>query len=150
MQALKLTVLTCLVASVAMAAGAPPEFVTQEVTGEAAIVDNNRDKAFEDAKNAALREAVEQVVGVLVSSTTLTANNQLVSDKILSRSDGYVRKYDILEKKEEKGVAKVTVRAQVGSGQIDKFGQLWMEQPRLEQQPERREARQSLAESPVC
>jgi hypothetical protein len=120
MKALKLTVLSCLLATVALAADAQPEIVTKEATGEAAIVDNNREKATQDAKNAALREAVEQVVGVLVSSTTLTANNQLVSDKILSRSDGYVRKYEVLEKKEEKGVMKVTVRAQVGSGQIDK------------------------------
>ena len=32
-------------------------------------MDNKRDKALQDAKNAALREAVEQVAGVLVSST---------------------------------------------------------------------------------
>lgn len=120
MQALKLTVLTCLVASVALAADAQPEFVTKEVTGEAAIVDNNRDKALQDAKNAALREAVEQVVGVSISSTTLTSNSQLVTDKILAKVDGYVRDVQVLEKKEERGVMKVKLRAQVGSGRIDR------------------------------
>lgn len=120
MQALKLTVLTCLVASVALAAGEQPEFVTKEVTGEAAIVDNHRDKAFQDAKNAALREAVEQVVGVMVSADTLTANNQLISDRIFTNSAGYVRKYDVLEKKEERGVAKITLRAEVSTAQLDK------------------------------
>lgn len=120
MNALKLTAVFSLVAAVALAGDAQPELVTKEATGEAAIVDNNRDKAFADAKAAALRDAVEQVVGVLVSSTTLTSNNQLVSDKILSKTEGYVRKYEVLEKKEEKGVMKVTVRAQVGAGQIDK------------------------------
>lgn len=120
MQALKLTVLTWMVASVAMAADAQPEFVTKEVTGEAAIVDNNRDKAFQEAKNAALRDAVEEVVGVAISSTTLTSNSQLITDKILAKVDGYVRDVQVLEKKEERGVMKVKVRAQVGSGRIDK------------------------------
>jgi Flagellar assembly protein T, N-terminal domain len=120
MNALKLTAVLSLVATVALAGDAQPELVTKEATGEAAIVDNNRDKAFQDARAAALRDAVEQVVGVLVSSTTLTSNNQLISDKILSKTEGYVRKYEILDKKEEKGVMKVTVRAQVGAGQIDK------------------------------
>jgi hypothetical protein len=117
---LKLTVLSWFLAAVAVAADKQPEFVTQEATGEAAIVDGNRDKALQDAKNAALREAVEQVAGVLVSSDTLTSNNQLISDRIFTNSAGYVRKYDILEKKEERGVMKVTVRAEVGTAQLDK------------------------------
>ena len=120
MQALKLTVLTCLLATAAVAADSQPEFVTQEVTGEAAIVDGNKEKALLDAKNAALREAVEQVVGVVISSTTLTSNSQLITDKILAKTDGYVRNVEVLEKKEERGVMKVKVRAQVGSGRIDK------------------------------
>jgi hypothetical protein len=120
MQALKLTALGWLLATVAVAADTQPEFVTQVVTGEAAIVENNRDKAYQDAKNAALREAVEQVVGVMVSSDTLTSNSQLISDRIFTNSAGYVRKHDILEKKEERGVMKVTVRAEVGTAQLDK------------------------------
>jgi predicted amino acid-binding ACT domain protein len=120
MKALKLTVLSWLLAAVAVAADKQPEFVTKEVTGEAAIVDNNRDKALQDAKNAALREAVEQVAGVMVSSDTLTSNSQLISDRIFANSSGYVRKYEILEKKEERGVMKLTVRAEVGTAQLDK------------------------------
>ncbi|MFP2923687.1 flagellar assembly protein T N-terminal domain-containing protein [Pyxidicoccus sp. 3LG] len=117
---LKLTALSLLLASVAFAAAPPPETVVKEVTGEAAIVDGNRDRAFGEAKDAALREAVEQVAGVLVSSDTLTANNQLVSDRIFTRSAGYVRKHEVLERKEEGGVAKVKVRAEVGTAQLDK------------------------------
>lgn len=120
MKALKLTVLSWVLATVAVAADAQPEFITKEATGEAAIVEGNRDKALQDAKNAALREAVEQVAGVMVSSDTLTANSQLISDRILTNSAGYVRKYEILEKKEERGVMKVTVRAEVGTAQLDK------------------------------
>lgn len=120
MKALKLTVLSWLLASLALAQGKQPEFLTQEATGEAAIVEGNREKALQDAKNAALREAVEQVAGVMVSSDTLTSNSQLIRDRILTNSAGYVRKYDILEKKEERGVMKVTVRAEVGTAQLDK------------------------------
>jgi hypothetical protein len=120
MKALKLTVLSWVLAAVAVASDKQPEFITQEATGEAAIVEGNRDKALQDAKNAALREAVEQVAGVMVSSDTLTSNSQLISDRILTNSSGYVRKYEILEKKEERGVMRVTVRAEVGTAQLDK------------------------------
>ncbi|QSQ26390.1 flagellar assembly protein T N-terminal domain-containing protein [Pyxidicoccus parkwayensis] len=117
---LKLTALSLVLASAVFAAAPPPATVTKEVTGEAAIVDGNRDKAFAEAKNAALREAVEQVAGVLVSSDTLTANSQLLSDRIFTRSAGYVRTHEVLERKEEGGVAKVKVRAEVGTAQLDK------------------------------
>lgn len=116
---LKLTALSLLLASVTLAAAPPPATVTKDVTGEAAIVDGNRDRAFAEAKDAALREAVEQVAGVLVSSDTLTANSQLLSDRIFTRSAGYVRTHEVLEKKEEGGVAKVKVRAEVGTAQLD-------------------------------
>jgi len=60
------------------------------------------------------------VVGVRVSAQSLAANNQLITDKILSRTDGYVRKFDITDRKEEDGVMKVTVKAQVGTSQLDR------------------------------
>ena len=112
---LKLTAVSLLLASVTFAAAPPPATVVKEVTGEAAIVDGNRDKAFAEAKSAALRDAVEQVAGVLVSADTLTANSQLISDRILMHSAGYVRTHEVLERKEEGGVAKVKVRAEVGT-----------------------------------
>ncbi|HEX8700312.1 MAG TPA: flagellar assembly protein T N-terminal domain-containing protein [Myxococcaceae bacterium] len=120
MKALKLTVLSWFLVAAAMAAGKQPDFVTQEATGEAAIVGGDKDTAKRQALKAAQREAVEQVVGVRVSAQTLTANSQLISDKILSRTDGYVRKYDIVSTREEEGVMKVTIRAQVGTGQLDR------------------------------
>jgi hypothetical protein len=86
MKALKLTVLSWLLVSVA--AGKQPEFVTQQATGEASIVGGDVKRAQRGAQDAALREAVEQVVGVRVSSQTLAANNQLITDKILNRHLG--------------------------------------------------------------
>jgi hypothetical protein len=106
--------------AVAAQAADAPETVTKETTGEAAIVDNNKSKAFKEAKDNALRSAVEQVAGVLVSSDTLTKNNQLISDRIFANSAGYVRKFEVLSQKVEKGVMVVTVKAVVGTAQLDK------------------------------
>ena len=122
MKALKLTAVTLLAASLfsAAALAAQPAFVTQEATGEAAIVAGNRDKAKRDAKNNALREAVERVAGVMVSADTLSANSQLISDRVFANSAGYVRKYEVLKEEEANGVIRTTVRAEVGTAELDK------------------------------
>lgn len=108
-----------LLAGAALAAS-PKAPVTQEATGEAAIVDGNEARAEREAKDQALRNAVEQVAGVLVSADTLTRNSQLISDRIFAQSAGYVRKYDIVSKRKERGVMIVTVRAEVGAAELDK------------------------------
>jgi len=118
MKAHKLSVLAAALCS--LGALAAPEYVTKEATGEAAIVDNNRDRAFQDATHNALRNAVEQVAGVLVTGDTLTSNSTLVADRVYSHSEGYVKSYDVTEKKEDKGVAVVTVRAKVGTKELDR------------------------------
>ena len=115
----KLAALCSLVFATVALAG-QPALVTQEATGEAAIVDGNKEAAFDEARRKAMREAVEQVVGVMVSAETLTRNNQLVSDRILSNSAGYVRDVKVLSRQEEDGVMKVTIRAQVGTAELDK------------------------------
>ena len=69
--------------------GAPAyaeDAVKVEAVGQAAIygkdVAQARDKAIDDAR----RKAVEQAIGSMVSSETVTENFQLISDKILSNS----------------------------------------------------------------
>jgi hypothetical protein len=103
-----------------LAADKVPELVTREASGEAAIVGGNVDRAAREAKEAALREAVEQVAGVIVSSQTLSANSQLISDQVFSHSAGYVRSSQVLSQTQEKGVVKVTVRAEVGTRELDR------------------------------
>jgi len=104
----------------ALAADKLPEVVTREATGEAAIVGGNVDRATREAKEAALREAVEQVAGVMISAQTLSANSQLISDQVFSHSAGYVKSYQVLSQSQEKGVVKVTVRAEVGTKELDR------------------------------
>lgn len=110
-----------LLLALAVVAGAEqPALVTKEATGEAAIVGGDKNAAFEQAKRQAIRAAVEQVAGTMVSSDTYAKNSQLVYDRILSNTTGYVKDVQVVSKSEEAGVMKVTLRAQVGTAEIDK------------------------------
>lgn len=73
-----------------------------------------RDKAIEDA----LRRAVEQAVGTMVESETATENYELLSDKIYSRSQGYVKNYDVLSEKTDGNLLRVKISAEVSSGDL--------------------------------
>jgi len=118
--ALLALLLALLMASASAVQAAEPTFVKREATGEAAILNGNKQKAFDDAKLQAMREAVAQVAGTIVSSDTLTQNSQLISDRIYANSSGYVRNVEILSQKEEGGVMKVALRAEVGTAELDK------------------------------
>src|SRR5262245_57048633 len=72
------------------------------------------DKAVEDA----LRRAVEQAVGTMVESETATENYELLSDKIYSRSQGYVKNYEVLSEKTEGNLLRVKISAEVSTGDI--------------------------------
>ncbi|MFH1566532.1 MAG: flagellar assembly protein T N-terminal domain-containing protein [Gemmatimonadota bacterium] len=82
-------------------------------TGQAAVVGGNADGAFQEARRAALREAVEEGVGVLVSSATRVANFAVLDDRVLTRTSGYVRSYEVVERGVEGGVCRVVVEAVV-------------------------------------
>ncbi len=73
-----------------------PGGVEITVTGLGSILAGDvsaaRDKAIEDA----MRKAVQQALGTHIKSETLVKNFQLVEDRILSWSSGYVTKYDIV------------------------------------------------------
>lgn len=67
-----------------------------------------RDDAVEDA----LRKGIEQVLGTLVESETLVENFQLIEDNIMTKTQGYVQTYEIVqEKKRSEQMYEVTVRA---------------------------------------
>lgn len=114
---LSLSLCAVLVCSVAFAAD---DVMTQEGTGAAAIAGRGEEKAFEEAKKLALRDAVEKAAGVIIQGDSLTLNSQLVRDRVFATSQGYVKKHDVVSKKNEKGVITVTVRADVGRTELDK------------------------------
>ena len=108
---------TLLVLSLASPALAD-ESVAVEATGEAAITGGNRALARDRATEDALRRAVEQAAGTLLAAETEVKNARLVHDKILTRAQGYVRSYQVLETKEEGGAISVRVKALVGTEQL--------------------------------
>ncbi len=80
-----------------------------------------RDVAIKDA----LRVAVEQVVGTLITSQSKTENYQLISDEIYSKAQGYVEKYEIVSESAQGDTYKVTVKALVSKAGIkDKLSAL--------------------------
>lgn len=99
----------------------PANLMAGSVTsrGQAAIVNNDkamaRDKAIEDA----LRRAVEQVVGTMVTSESKTKDFQLLEDNIYTHSKGYVESYKIVSEKVEDNVYIVDIQAEVSTGKIE-------------------------------
>lgn len=69
-----------------------------------------RDRAIEDA----LRKAVEEGVGILLSSESIIENYQLIKDTILSKSKGYVKNYKILHEEKKGWMYHVTIAAKIG------------------------------------
>ena len=60
-----------------------------------------------------LRGAVEQAIGVFLKSESVVENFELIDDKILSHSRGYVESYDILKEGPDAGLYGVTLKAVV-------------------------------------
>ena len=96
-----------------------PAVVASSAEGFAAIVQGNTALARDQAINDALRKAVEQTVGTMISSDTVVENYVLLSDRIYSRSQGYVQNYQILsEGSAGENLYRVQVQAAVATGTL--------------------------------
>ncbi|MGI5865410.1 MAG: flagellar assembly protein T N-terminal domain-containing protein [Myxococcales bacterium] len=91
------------------------------VKGEAAI-NNDLPAAKERAKEAALREAVNQVVGATVTSVSEMQDFSLVRDIVFSQTAGYVSEYNLVSEQvdQENDLVTVTYQVKVAKGEIDK------------------------------
>ena len=78
------------------------------------LIDIARDKAIDNAQ----RNAVEKVVGVMITSSTEVENFQLKLDRILSESKGFINDYKILSERREGDNYIVTLDADVGMGRL--------------------------------
>lgn len=87
----------------------PKNPMTQTVIAEG--VGATGDEALKDA----FRNAVRQVVGAVVDTETMVKNDELIADKVLTYSGGFVKKYDEISKKEDKGLVRMKIKAQVES-----------------------------------
>jgi hypothetical protein len=113
-------ILLCALFVPAVAIAADGGFVTVEATGEAAIFQNDVVQAREKAIADALRNAVEKAVGTVITSASVSKDFELVEDKVLSNSRGYIKKFDIIDKKEADGTVTITLRADVGKDELAK------------------------------
>jgi hypothetical protein len=74
-----------------------------------------------EAEKAALVNAVQQAVGLFLDSETLLQNEQIIYDKILSVSDGYVSKMEVLlpsRKRPSDGLFETTINATVEKAKL--------------------------------
>ncbi len=103
---------------------------TVTVEGFGAIVNGNAELAKKEATEDALRRALEMVMGAAVSAETVVENYQLVSDKIISKVNGYIKNYKVVATKEDQGV--VTVKVDVTVKESDLKNDLELLQTTLE------------------
>ena len=104
-----------------------------KASGSAMVVGGDIEKAKKEAIFDAKRNAVEQV-GSQVIAKTVVENFDLVKDKIITKIDGYVHSYEILEEKPAEKSYQVKIEARVSkSALIDDAALIYndMEKPRL-------------------
>jgi hypothetical protein len=77
-------------------------------------IDIARDKAIENAQ----RNAVEEKVGVMITSVSEVENYQLKLDQILSESKGFINSYKVISEKRQGKNYKVTIEADIGVGKL--------------------------------
>ena len=77
-------------------------------------LDIARDAAVEDAQ----KRAVEQAIGILIDSQTQVENYQVISDKILSQTKGYIKRYSIAGEVNEGSLLRVRINAEVALGKL--------------------------------
>jgi len=67
----------------------------------------------EEALKDAFRQAVRQVVGTVVDNETLVNNDEVLTNKVLTHSDGLVKNYEEVSIKKENGLFRVKIKAAV-------------------------------------
>lgn len=91
-----------------------------------------RDNAIEDA----IRRAVEQAVGTIVSSQSMVSNYTIFKDLIYSKASDYLKSYKILDEYKDDGLYFVKIEAQVDLDSISevlhKIGLLSMRRQHME------------------
>lgn len=70
------------------------------------------------ALNDAMRQAIEQEIGIYVDSRTYVENYQVIQDRIYTQSEGYIRDYQILDKSFFNGIWTIVIRADVSDEKL--------------------------------
>ena len=94
--------------------------LVQVAQGEAAVLDGDKPAARHKAIDDALRRAVEMAAGTRVSGITETRDFQVKMDQVMTHSHGFVRRYEIVKEGVDGDAVQVTVRAFIGTAELDK------------------------------
>jgi hypothetical protein len=94
--------------------GAAPTQPPAEPSG-LSIVAEGAGLTIDEAQKDAFRNAVRQAVGLVVDADTLVRNDQLVEDKVLTYSDGFITKFEPIpgSMKQQGGLVRLKIKAQV-------------------------------------
>ncbi len=92
---------------------------TVTAEGVAVVQGGNMDIARDAAIQDAQTRAVEQAIGTLIDSQTQVENYQVISDKILQQTKGYIRRYNIVKEVKEDNLLRVTITAEVALSQLN-------------------------------
>ncbi len=115
---LKVFALTCMIISITEFSAGAQETRTVSAEGVAAIQGDARDIARDAAIEDAQKRAVEQAIGILIDSQTQVENYQLISDKILSQTKGYIKRYNVTGETVDSNLLRVRINAEVALGQL--------------------------------
>lgn len=99
-------------------AGAQQNAELEVVASGIAAIGSDRAAAIEEAVLDAKRNAVEQALGVLVNAEALAQNYEVVWETIHTRSEGYVKRWEMLGEPEwdtRQGLVRVRIRAVIGT-----------------------------------
>ncbi len=91
---------------------------TVTAEGVAVVQGGNMDIARDAAITDAQTRAVEQAIGTLIDSQTQVENYQVISDKILQQTKGYIRRYNIVKEVKEDNLLRVTINAEVSLSRL--------------------------------
>jgi hypothetical protein len=120
--ALFLACITChaqLSSEVNMGVRAPkPESAKEASTKEITVTGIGT--TLESAEKQALASAIRQAVGAYMDSKTIIKNEEVIQDRILSVSNAFVEKYEVVgqPKKSSDGLVEITILARVKTNQV--------------------------------
>ena len=79
-------------------------------------------ETISEAKQNALRDAIEQAFGAFISSNTEILNDELIKDEIVSVSNGNIQDYEVIyEAQMPSGANAVSIRATVSVNKLSAF-----------------------------
>ncbi|MHA8081550.1 hypothetical protein VR610_10360 [Aquirufa regiilacus] len=98
--------------------------IAQETEKIVSITVSGSGKTQDEAKQVALRSAIEQAFGAFISSKTEVFNDQVVADQMASISSGNIQSYSILNESQlPNGAWGITLKASVSVNKLTSFVQ---------------------------